>query len=257
MRINLKKYLPLEIIILLFLISSCGVTSTPRATGNGGSLLLVVKNSKSFNPNIDHGRIVNYRITVTGSDIDTPIVAEFDGAATWGQVDGIPVGEGREVIVEAINTNGLTIRQGEEANIQIKGGKVNDAEVTLQSVPIFTNIADGNSLDNTRLIFKVFSEPNNSVMVEEITGSSQETLIDASTSVPEINLDISTGLGRMAPALQQPGQRTYRIRNMNTGRSSTITVNLNDGTKRHGAPLFSAGDHGDPYPKRRLSCGTH
>jgi hypothetical protein len=219
---------------------------------------LVVKGSKSFNPNINHGKIVTYRVTISGEGIDQSIVAEFDGTATEGVIEGIPTGGGRQIVVEAINPNDAIIRQGEKGDVTVEGGRVAEVEVTLESVPIFTNIADGNSLDNTRLIFQIFSDPQNPVVVvEDATSAEASALADVSTQTTEINLDVSTGLGKLAPVLQPAGQHKYTVRNINTGRSSTVTVGLMDGTKRKGAPFFAAGDHGSPSARRRVSCGTH
>ena len=242
----------LVIAVILFL-SSCGEYAS---IGSGGALHIVVKGAQSFNPLIEHGRIVTYRVTVTASELDPPLVAEFSGDAQEGIVSDVPIGNDIKVVVEAINPNGLVIREGEKQNISVEGGKIAEAEVNLQSVPIFANIADGNTIDNTRLVFKVFSSPTSVIVVEEITNDVSAVLLDASTSSSEFNVDATTGLGKMIPELQAPGLHSYKVRDVNTGRSSIISVILTDGTKRKGAPFFGAGDHSDPYLRRRLSSGT-
>lgn len=249
--------------LLLILISSCGGGSGSSSqnqstcTGPCGVVKLVVKGSKSFNPNIEHGRIVTYHVTVTGEGIDLPVTAEFDGAATKGVIEGIPTGSNRKITVEAVNPNSIMIRQGETSGVSIQGGATANVEVTMESVPIFTNIADGNTIDNTRLIFQLFADPTSPVLVEDASGVSPSVLADVSTTNTEINLDTSTGLGRMSPALQSVGQHTYIVRNPVTGKSSAITVNLVDGTKRKGAPFVAAGANSSSAAQRRVSCGTH
>lgn len=248
-------------VIVLFLLASCGggATSSDPSTCTGacGVVKLVVNGSQSFNPNIEHGRIVTYRVTISGDGIDSPITAEFDGTATEGVINGIPTGGGRQLVVEAVNPNSAIIRQGEKSDVKVEGGKTAEVEVTLESVPIFTNLADGNDLDNTRLAFQIFSDPANPVVVEDVTSDAPSALADVSTQAAEINPDTSTGFGKLAPVLQSTGQHKYTVRNVNTGRYSTVVVNLMDGTKRKGAPFFAAGDHASPGAKRRVSCGTH
>ena len=250
----------LAILILLF--TSCGgggsATSSSQSscTGACGVVKLFVTGSKSFNPKIDHGRIVSYRVTITGDGIDTPIVATFDGSATEGVIDSIPTGPNKQITVEAINPNDLTIRQGEKSDVTIEGGKTADVEVHMESVPIFTNIADGGIIDNTRLIFQIFSDPASPVKVEDITSDATSAIADISTMATEVSLDTSTGLGRMAPALQLTGEHKYKVFDVSTGRSSVVTVKILDGTKRKGAPFVAAGNS-ESTARRRVSCGTH
>jgi hypothetical protein len=251
----------LAMTILILILSSCGGGAPAGrqfdCTGACGVMQIVVKNAKSFNPGVEHGHIVSYRVTITGDGIESPIVSEFDGSVTEGRIDGVPVGSNRKITVDAINPNSLIIRQGETAGVEIAGGEIAKADVTLESVPIFTNIADGNTIDNTRLIFQIFADPSGELVVEDVSVDSSSVLADASAEDSRVNLDTSTGLGRLAPVLQPEGQHRYKVRNLVTGRSTIITVNLADGTKRKGAPFFAAGDTQLPDSRRRVSCGTH
>lgn len=245
----------------LLLLASCGggTNSANQSTCDGacGVVKLVVNGSKSFNPGIDHGRIISYRVTISGAGIETPMVSEFDGTATGGIIDGIPVGADRQIVVEAVNANSAIIRQGEKAGIEIEGGKTADVDVTMEAVPIFTNLADKNTVDNTRLVFQIFSDPSNQVAVEDVTSESPAILTDASSMATEINLDVATGLGKMAPALQPVGDHKYKVYDVTSGRFSEVTLNLTDGTKRRGAPFFATGDGSKPESRRRVSCGIH
>ncbi len=251
----------LTLIFVLVLLVSCGggTNSGSRSACDGacGVLKVAVTGSKSFNPSIEHGRIISYRVTISGAGIETPIVAEFDGTATGGVIENIPVGADRQIVVEAVNANNAIIRQGEQGGVIIEGGNTAEVDVAMQAVPIFTNLADGNTLDNTRLVFQIFSDPANPVAVEDVTGTSSAILADASSTATQINLDVATGLGKMAPSLQPTGQRKYKVYDVVSGRFSEVTLNLNDGTKRRGAPLFATGDASKPDSKRRVSCGTH
>ena len=251
----------IAILLLIISLHSCGGGNTSSniqssCTEPCGVVKLIVTGSKSFNPNIDHGRIVSYRVIVTGDGIDPPIIAEFDGSATEGVIDGIPTGSNRQIVVEAVNANGVVIRQGDRPDVTVEGGKTADVEVKLESVPIFTNLADKSIIENTRLIFQIFSDPTNPVVVEDITNDATAMLADVSTMATEINLDTSTGLGKMAPPIQSAGEHTYSVRNVLTGRLSAVTVKLLDGRKRKGAPFVAAGNS-QSTAKRRLTCGTH
>ncbi len=75
------------LLVVISLVASCGgpsdnVSVSTASKGGTGSIKAVVTGSRSFDPNIFHGRIVNYKVTITGEGISEPIVAEFDGAAT-------------------------------------------------------------------------------------------------------------------------------------------------------------------------------
>lgn len=251
--------------VLLLFISSCGGGGggfAEKGSGvdigsGGGGLELVVKNAKSFNPSISHGMILNYRVTITADDLENPIVVNFDGSSTEGVINDVPAGENRSILVEAVNPNGAVIREGETEGVEVKGGEVADAEVSLEPVPIFTNLSDGNSLANTRLIFKVFAEPGSQIIVEELLNENQSPLLDASTLLPDVSLDQSTGLGFLSPSLQFCGEHTYIVRDLNTNRSSSVKVDLTDGAKGRAAPLFAAGGMMEPDLQGRVSCGTY
>ncbi len=217
-------------------LASCG--GGGGAKGNAGSLAVVVTGAKSFNPRIEHGRIEKYSVTISGEGIEQPISAEFAGDAGSGLIEGVPCGENRSISVEAVNANGVKIRAGEEAGVEVSGG-VNEVAVEMEAVPIFANLADGNSIDNTRLIFKIFSDPTNPVTVEEIYDGEAKQLVDASLNTAEIHLDQSTGLGLMAPAVLSPGNHLFEVRDLVTGRSSLANVLLLDGSRRKGAPFVS------------------
>ncbi|MFH1874099.1 MAG: hypothetical protein ABH859_02810 [Pseudomonadota bacterium] len=243
------------------ILASCGQTSGPlsttNTTENGGRLQLTVKGSQSFNPNAPHGQIRKYQVVVSAPDLAEPVTAIFDGTATSGQINGIPVGSDRLVTVNALNPNSAIIRQGEQEGVQIKGGQTAQADITLESVPIFTNLANGNNIANTRLIFKAFADPASQVVIEDLSAQNAVSLVDASTSLPEVNLDISTGLGQLTPSLQPNGEHSYVIKDLNTNRSTTITVNLIDGSKLKPAPFFAAGSSLEPETQGRVSCGTY
>ncbi|MFA4971591.1 MAG: hypothetical protein WC683_03180 [bacterium] len=227
-----------RIIALLALLALAGCGAGEFSGAGGGMLAVRVRHAASFNPNIEHGRIEMYRVTVDGEGMERPIVATFDGNAEEGIVSGVPTGDNRTVAVEAVNPNDAVIRAGEAFGVKVNGG-VTEVPVDMEAVPIFTNIASGNTIDNTRLVFKLFSDPSNPVEVLEYEGDEQTALVDASTNLSEIYLDQSTGLGKFAPLPIRPGKREFEVRDMLTGRSHRAIVLMIDGTHRRPAPLVS------------------
>jgi len=234
-------------VILLFailMIASCGgnsgsSNSSTYSSNNTGTIKAIVTGSKSFNPNISHGKIVKYKITITGEGIEAPVVAEIDGTADSGTVEGVPSGDERTVRVEAINPNELSIRDGEVSGVHVSSGETEDVEITLESVPVFANIKSGASIPNTRFIVRVFSDPKDPVMVEDEFGGSIAAMTDVSTSGIEISPNVVTGIASISPALLSVGEHSLTAKNYRTNRSSNVIVRIIDGTKQKGAPFFS------------------
>lgn len=219
---------------------NCGGGDSDEATaGNVAALNLKVVRSSNFDPRIEHSRVDRYRIRITGPGISAPIVAEFEGSETNGIVDGVPVGRDRVVEVEGENPNGAQILAGENPSIEILEGE-NGCEVLLESVPIITNIADNASVDSSRISFRILGDPSHGAIIEDEYDGAVAPVINASTSIPEISLDESTGLGIMMPLGIQPGTHTFIARDQVTGRNSKIAVMVIDGSRMKGAPLFGA-----------------
>lgn len=225
------------LIVMISMLAACG---NGAATGDFSNALAIrVLHAHSFDPAAEHGRVVRYRVTVSGQDIELPIVAEFPGDAAEGVVEGVPAGEGRTVSVVAINPNEAAILAGEARGVEVGGG-INDVPVDLEAVPIFTNLHSGNAVENTRLIFRLFSTPEHPVIVEERFKTQATVLPDASLGSAEILLDQSTGLGRCAPILLPPGRHHFAVRDAVTGRETEVVVELTDGTRQQPAPLVPA-----------------
>lgn len=234
------------ILAMVFILASCGSggdfsrpSGDPTLSGSG-KISVEILNSKSFDPKIDHARIVKYRVTVSGSEISPPIEAEFPGDATEGVVENVPEGDGYAVSVTAENENEKTIRAGEACCVDVGGG-VSDVAVNLESVPIFANIENGASVDNTRLAFRIFSDAGEPVVVENMGGGTGASIADANTGLFEIVPDVATGLGKIAPMVMPAGNYKFRVKNLKTGRGSDVEVQLLDGTKKGPAPFFAAG----------------
>ena len=236
-------------LLALLALAGCGESGFAPA---GNVLAIKVTGTQSFNPAIDHGVIDKYRVTVEGLDIEKPIVAVFDGDADEGLIDGVPAGDNRQVSVEAINLNSVVIRAGETAGVHVGGG-VTEVVVDLEAVPIFTNLASGNVVENTRLVMRIFADPAHPVIVEDLFGRSPEILADASSGLSQIHTDRSTGKGVLIPPLLPPGEHGFVIRDAVTHRSSEVSILLLPGARRRPAPFVAAGVAGRDECQRLVS----
>lgn len=214
--------------------AACG---TPDG-GAGGSLAVSIRGVEGFNPSIAAGKIALYRVRIEGPGIAAPIEASFPADAAGGVIDGVPVGGGREVSVTAENINDVAIRAGEASGVEVGDGP-NEVDVVLQAVPIFTNLADGAAVDNTRLVFRVLADPAHPTIVENRTAGA-DAAGAASGFSAGVSLDAATGLGMFTPSLMPPGERIFAVRDAVTGRESIVRVMLLDGAKRRAAPLMAA-----------------
>ena len=237
------RFYNLAVIIVTLVFGSCGGDSNsdwqPATSGQDTGLIkAVITNSKSFNPNISHGQILQYTITITAEDM-APIIAAFDGAADSGVVDGIPTGGNRTLKVEAINSNGASIREGIALGLEVVPGGMTEAEVAMESVPVFANLAEGNTLPNTQFAAKVFSDPADPVAVEDEFDGVTLPLFDVSAGGDEVFPDIS-GIAKIVPPLVPAGEHKFTVKNVRTGRHATVTVFLTDGARLKAAPFYSA-----------------
>lgn len=239
----------LRSLLLVATLSSCGsgggnsgmsdgvtdMNASANGAGEVGIIKAVVTNSKSFNPNISHGQISEYKVTVTGDGIVDPIVATFDGNATSGLIENIPAGNKRHIKVTAINPNQVRIREGNLNDLEVGSDVVTEANVEMNSVPVFANLVDGSTIPNTRFIAKVFSDPSDEVVIEDEFNAKMVPLENTVTP------DIATGLANVAPPLMQAGTHKFTIKSTKTGLSTEVTINLADGVKQRPAPVINAG----------------
>ncbi len=226
------------ILVMLSLFVGCGSPGSGKGVEGEGVLSIKVSGIPSFDANIEHGMIDMYRITISDSDIEGNIVAEFSGDADEGVVEGVPTGRGRQIVVEAINQNGEIVRIGEVYDVDVGSG-MNDVEVWLDSVPVFANLRDGGVVQNTRLRIRLFSDPSHSVIVDAISDGETSTMTDVSSNLSEIYSDESTWQGSLSPGLLAPGEFSFMARDLTIGRGADISLTLIDGDDAKPAPLFS------------------
>lgn len=240
----LKYILLLGVLVVAGCASPQSIAVSDCEGGDCGSVMLIVHNAKSVQGNAPYSRVQKYVVTVTGPGIEEPLVGEFSGDATEGVIEGVPAGDGRIVEVNAINEDDWTLRAGEEDGIKINGGSTADVDITLEAVPVFTNIARESVVENTRLIFRVYSDDPEPVVIEDLFNASSDVIVNPSTSVPEVDLDQSTHLGLLAPRVRPIGGHEFTVRSTVTGRSNTANVRLLDGAMRKAAPFVAGSSLG-------------
>lgn len=241
----------ISILLIFIALAACHCGSDPTAgrdvnnpyanSAGLSSAKLVVSNSNSVDPKKAYGEVKKYKVTVSGPGIEVPIEKDFDGNATGGVIDGIPVGADRAVKIEAINLNSQLIREGEAGSVVISPGQISEIEVELDAVPIFINLDDGNVVANNRLKFELFADPEDPLEVEDQIDGTSNLLFDLATSAGEVWPDVVSGVAAMAPQAVSTGEHVFKVASKRTGKSSSVTVNVIDGSKIYAAPLFSGG----------------
>ena len=225
----------LFLLILSMGLGACGGTDYVR--GPAGSLALVVKDVNGSTMTQPRGKIATYKIIVSGDDFD-PITVDVPADRSGATLEKIPVGKNRQVTVTAYNQWSQKIREAESASVTVSGGKTVPVSVTLETVPIFLNLQEGAVIDNNRFAIQLLSDPRSSVKVEE--PATQGALKDIHFSISDLRPN-DAGEVRLVPPLFSPGLHQFTVRDLVSGRTSTVSVRLLDGTRRKGTSFVSAG----------------
>ncbi|MBI5299397.1 MAG: hypothetical protein HY877_03770 [Deltaproteobacteria bacterium] len=226
------------IFIILIFCTGCGSENSGPAsvsfseTKGGGNIQLTVFDSK--NPNLSKSvQISKYKVVLDGEGL-TPLEQTFSQDAGGAVIAGIPVGQNRRIQVSALNEQGKILREGMADHIAVEGGKITDVPVTLHAIPTVLNVSDNDHVSNQRLYFQIFSDPKHAVTVTE-----DNPLPDILTSLNQLPTD-EQGVAKLYPGALEPGEHHFIIQDVTTGKSSSLTLNLWDGSKIKGAPLFTA-----------------
>lgn len=211
----------------LFLVS-CGENA---GTGDG-VIALVVKNAASpagltaqTIPTVLQAD--TFRVTISGSDFSPPIVVTFPGTAAEGEVAGVPVGENRTVLIEAINASGQVVRKRELPGITINGDRPTPIVASLLSIPLVTNVSDGAVVTQTRLIFKGYAEPGSAVEILDIPPAGSESVLsDLSTSKPSMSASLTDGSFTFTPPVLSVGMHTFTIQDTVTGEQTQLQLSV-------------------------------
>ncbi len=184
-------------------------------------------------------RVETYRILISGDNFDS-IEIFYPGNVISDTIKGIPKGEGRTLLVEAMNKNGTVICRRQVA-VNIKGGKNTPINIALLSVPFVTNLSNGNLVTATRLLFKGYGEPTGGIEILDSFGGSEKPLIDLSTSRDLVSPSLSDAGFFFKPEVLPIGPHTFTIRDAGTGESSQVSVILVQPGREPGRGVVSAG----------------
>jgi hypothetical protein len=182
-----------------------------------------------------------FRVVVSAEDLSVPIELFFPGDSQGGEVEGVPVGRDRRVLVEAINSRGRVVRRREVRGVSVSRGRTTPVSAALLSVPLITNLSDGVAVTTTRLRIEGFGEPAGRLEVWDLNGGREEKLLASVIGAPYLSPSLSDGFFRFEPGVLEPGLHTFRVRATGTGETSEVTISLVPPGRMPGRVLASAG----------------
>ncbi|MBF0106345.1 MAG: hypothetical protein HQM16_13590 [Deltaproteobacteria bacterium] len=181
-----------------------------------------------FDPDIDHGQIDKFKITISGDGFKTPRVSYFPSDVSTIEINDLPTGEDVSVKAEAINYNGYTIKRGVSEPVTIVGGKTATAQITVHHVPIFANVKDGATIKLERFIPKIFATGEMDVELTDAVGTGEPLVLEDIVS-GAINFSVSPATGAVVkPVFIQAlsrGLHTLTVIDRETHEKTQIAVN--------------------------------
>lgn len=224
-----------------------GTTLGGRST-NGGSVALSVSDSYKPASVSDPStlpevlQVTSFHVAISGDNFST-IEATFSGDAAGGQIEGIPVGENRRVLVEALNANGVVVRRREISNVRITGGDVTPIVASLLSVPVVTNVSNDNMVTQTRLFFRGYAEPAGSLQVwDSYQGGESRLIEEASVRSDVISPSLSDGGFNFRPSALPLGAHLFTLKDPSSGEETKLQLTVVKPGREPGVGNHSAGN---------------
>lgn len=221
----------LIIVFLIFVLNGCGSNKNgSNVSGNQGYLYLQFSENQSFNPDIDHGQIDKFKVSITGDSLANPIVNYFPYDTEKAEFDGFEDGSSINVMVEAINYNEYVVRRGYSEEIQIQAGTDNPATVSINNVPIFANVKSGGTVKLNRFVPKIFAPGEIQFEIIDTFNGEDEKLED------QVSGDVSFSINSSDEDSVKPvyisflstGTHQLKVRDIDTGETTTITINAEE-----------------------------
>ena len=191
---------------------------------------------------IDPLVVTEFRVTITAADLAEPITAEAQADAEEIEIVGIPVGEGRRILIEAINGEGTVIRRRELTGIVIKGGVVTPIKTSLNTIPLILNLKNNSTVLARHFSVQGFGEPAGRLQLEA-RSTNQVIQLNESPFGGEVLVSpsLSTGLFEFAPPAFLLGKQTLTVTDLSSGESSSIEIVVVEGEQRAGTRLAVTG----------------
>lgn len=204
-----------------------------EAAGDVGYIHLNLSNTKNINIS-ELGTITQYKIRIEGEGFEPKekiLSKESKGVA----LSGIPVGKKRRVQVFALNRENQILREGLVEGVAIEIGKSLDLEIALEAVPLVVNRREGDFLSNGRLFFHVLTDPKRRIAIRG------ESFFHDILSGKESAESDDQGLAKFFPGTIPPGDHSFEIVDVDSGKSSKILLHLWEGQAVRPAPLWAGG----------------
>ncbi len=248
----MKKYLFL-CVGWAFLAAGCGgndndgfvVIKLERADLTAGLPDLAAAASESAF-SMDLLRVATFQAMVTAEDMEVPMVATADATAEQIEIRGIPYGDDRTILVEALNSRGDVLRRRRLEGLEIKKGVVSNVEGRWNTVPLALNLTNGSVLSAARFRVLGFGEPGSPIRVSSVSNAGDAVAFIAlseSEAATVLSPSLSSGVFNFRQRPSALGRQTLTLRDENNGESSSVTVTVVEGDPP-GRRLVSAGDLG-------------
>ena len=175
-------------------------------------------------------QITQFRATVTGDDIEAPIVATAEPTATEIRIETVPYGDNRTILVEAVNARGDVLRRRRIEGLEIRKGVVSNVRGRMNTVPIALNLTAGTVIPIGRFRIDGFGEQGSSIrVISEAESGAIPFSPSESDLLPLASASIDTGLFQFSQRPSAFGKQTITLRDESTGESSQVEVYIVNG----------------------------
>lgn len=230
----------LVMIVVLF-VHLLDCAGPPEASRVAGNIRLVVSADRDFRTDINHGEAGEYRITVSGDSLESPIVRSFAAGTEEAQFDDLPAGANLTVALEVINVNGIVVRRGTSDNVMIRGGQVTPVSLTLRPVPIFANVRDGARIPANRFVPRLFYPGAGQVILSDSSTAGTRSLRNSLTDELSFSLSENQALHPLYVGELAPGTHALEVRDAATGEASQVSVEILPPSERPVLPTSAGG----------------
>lgn len=193
---------------------------------------------------VDPLRVVKFRVTVSGDDMEEGIVTEADAGANQIQILEIPPGP-RDVLIEAFNGLDEVIRRRLIEDVIIKAGVVTPIQTSLNTIPIILNFRNNAVVLSKYFRIHGFGEPEASISITSKSNNNELNLcLNAAGEELTVSPDVSSGLFEHVPEEHAIGRQDIVLTDTTNGESSSKAITLVDSEDRPGFRFVTAGSQG-------------